>query len=105
MARKHAKALFKTFLFYVDTDLVSLTRVGLFLSFLNFLLLPFVLFLVDLKTGVYQSTCLASLPPGPTLLPERPISTIRIGWGKFCSMEPQTFINGLWCNWQNTLAA
>ena len=37
--------------------------------------------------------CLNSLtrghcPFGPPLLPERPISTIRNGWGKFCSIEP-----------------
>ena len=29
-----------------------------------------------------------ALPLGPPLLSERPISTIRNGWGKFCSIEP-----------------
>ena len=37
--------------------------------------------------------CLNSLtrglcPLGPLQLPERPISTIRNGWGKFCSISP-----------------
>ena len=38
--------------------------------------------------------CLSSLTRGrcplrPPLLPERPNSTIRNGWGKFCSIEPR----------------
>ena len=34
--------------------------------------------------------CLNYLTPwGPPLLPERPISNIRNGWGKFCSIEPK----------------
>ena len=44
--------------------------------------------------------CLSSLtrgrcPLGPPLLPERPNSTIRNGWGKFCSIEPRMFYAAL----------
>ena len=42
--------------------------------------------------------CLNSLtrgrcPLGPPLLPERPISTIKNGWSKFCSIEPNFLIS------------